>query len=377
MAPPDKSGEIYLDWNATTPIHPSVAEAMQAVQRDGWGNPSSVHAAGRRARALVEGAREAVAAYFEFHPRDVVFTSGGTEANNLALRGAPGLATSRIEHPSVTRVAESLEARGVPVRWLPVDERGVVDPASVADALKSLPERSVVAVMAVNHETGVVQPIEAIAEIVHELDAWLHVDTVQAIGKLTPVTWLGADSVSLAAHKFRGPKGVGALAWRPAAPPHPVVLGGAQERGIRPGTQDAAALEGLRVAVERAAAGPAQHAELARLRDRLEAELVGGDATGTRAVVNGLGAPRAPHVSNLFFAGHRGDELVVALDLLGVQVSSGSACSAGTQEASSAVAAMFGSDRAKSSLRVSLGEETSGADIDAALRAFRTVLLRG
>jgi cysteine desulfurase len=364
--------EVYLDWNATTPIHPSVAAAMRAAGRSGWANPSSVHTAGRRARAMVEGAREAVAACFEFHPRDVVFTAGGTEANNLALSGASALITSRIEHPSVTRVAESLEARGVPVRWLPIDEQGVVQPASVAEALASLPSGSVVAVMAVNHESGVIQPIEAIAEIAHAADAWLHVDTVQAVGKLPPSTWSGADSVALAAHKIRGPKGVGVLAWRPAAPPRPVVLGGAQERGIRPGTQDAVAIEGLRVAVERAASGPARYAELARLRDRFEAELVNDGL----AEINGLGALRAAHVSNLFFPGRRGDELVVALDLLGVHVSSGSACSAGTQEASSAVAAMSGADRAKASLRVSLGEETTDVEIDAALRAFRTVLSR-
>lgn len=379
--------EIYLDWNATTPIHPSVAEAMQAVVRSGWANPSSVHGAGRRARAIVEGAREAVAAYFGFHARDVVFTSGGTEANNLALRGAPALVTSRIEHPSVTRVAESLEARGLPVRWLPVSERGVVEPTAVADALASLPPGSVVAVMAVNHETGVIQPIEAIADVVHAADAWLHVDAVQAIGKLSPSTWEGADSVALAAHKFRGPKGVGALAWRPAAPPRPVMLGGAQERGIRPGTLDAVALEGLRVAVERAEFGPGRHESLARLRDGVEAGLVavgnekeaasGAPGARCKIEVNGLGALRAPHVSNLYFAGHRSDELVVALDLLGVHVSSGSACSAGTQEASSAVAAMFGTARAKSSLRVSLGEETTASEIDAALHAFRTVLARG
>jgi len=365
------SDEIYLDWNATTPIHPDVVNAMRATERSGWANPSSVHAAGRRARAIVEGAREAVATCFGFHPRDVVFTSGGTEANNLALRGAPALVTSRIEHPSVTRVAESLEARGLPVRWLSVDEKGMIRPEELADALNSLPTGRVVAVMAVNHETGVIQPIDEVAAIAQEADAWLHVDTVQAIGKVVPALWAGADSVAVAAHKIRGPKGVGALAWRPAAPPRPVVLGGAQERGIRPGTQDAVAIEGLRVAVERAGSGHSRYAGLARLRDRLEAGLV-----ELGAQINGLGAARAPHVSNLFFPDRRGDELVVALDLLGVHVSSGSACSAGTQEASSAVAAMFGPERAKSSLRVSLGESTTADEIDATLRAFHTVLSR-
>jgi cysteine desulfurase len=358
---------VYLDWNSTTPPHASVLARMQAAAVEAWGNPSSVHAAGRRARALVESARDAIGSVLGFDARDVILTGGGTEANNLALRGAAALVTSRIEHPSVVRVAEALAAAGRPVEWLPVGPAGRIDPADVAAALERVPRGATVALMAVNHETGVVQPVAEVAGVAHAAGARLHSDAVQAVGRVEARVWAGADSVALAGHKVRGPKGIGALAWK-GAPPAPVLLGGAQERGARPGTVDPVAAAGLGAALERL--DPARWAGLAPLRDRLEAAL-GGQAT-----VNGRGAPRAPHVTSLWFPGSRGDELVAALDLEGVMVSSGAACSAGTQEPSPVVAAMLGPERAASTIRVSLGEETTSADVERAILALLRVLSR-
>lgn len=370
MGQETQRAEVYLDWNATTPMHPAVAAAMAEASETDWANPSSVHASGRRARARVENTREAIAQFFGFHPRDVVFTSGGTEANNLALSGVTGLVTSAMEHPSVTRVAEALSARGVPVMWAPVRPNGQVEVEAVRDALGQLPEGAVVSVMAVNHETGVIQPMDAVAQCARDAGAWLHSDTVQAVGKVSSEIWRGADSVTLAPHKFRGPKGVGALCFKPCPPPKPVVLGGSQERGIRPGTLDAARLEGFRVALSQVVLGvDAFESAVLPLRDRFERALV---ALG--AEVNGAQSPRAPHVCNLFLPHTRGDELVVALDLQGIHVSSGSACSAGTPEGSSTVAVMHGRERALSSVRVSLGAETCESDVDRAVAAFTALL---
>jgi cysteine desulfurase len=348
--------EIYLDWNATTPLLPAALTAMHEVAQQGWGNPASVHGAGRRARAVLEETREALAQLISVHPRDVLLTSGGTEANNLALHQVVGLTTSRMEHPSVVRVAEALAQRGVPVSWLPVPSEGAVDPDSVAAALRELPSGSAVAVAAVNHETGIVQPIEEVARVAHELGAWLHVDAVQALGKVSVTPLAVADSVAVAAHKIRGPKGIGALAWRGLHAPKPLLLGGSQERGLRPGTQDAALAAGFRVALGWAQGWAARQARLSTLRDQLEAALL---RFGER---NGQG-PRVAHVSNVSFAGWRGAELAAALDLEGVRVSSGSACSAGTSEPSVVIAAMLGPERATQSVRFSLGELTREDEI--------------
>jgi len=359
---------VYLDWNATTPPHPAVLAAMARAAEEAWGNPSSTHRVGRTARARVEDAREKLAEICAVHARDVLFTSGGTEANNLALAGASGLALSRIEHPSVTRVAEQLEQRGVPVVWLSVPESGRVDPESYRGALERLPRGSVAVLMAANHETGVLQPLEQVALVAHELGATLHVDAVQALGKLPPETWRFADSLAVAAHKIRGPKGVGALAFRGSKTPHPVLLGGSQERGLRPGTVDPVAAAGFLAALERAEQGPVRYAELAALRDDFER------AFAAVAALNGGQVARLPHVSNLSFPDVSGDELVAALDLLGVCVSSGSACGAGTTEPSTVITAMLGRERARAAVRVSLGEETTIAEIQAAKAAFRRVL---
>jgi cysteine desulfurase len=358
------SEAIYLDWNATTPPHPDVLAAMARTANEAWGNPASTHGVGRKARALVEDAREKLAEICAVHPRDVLFTSGGTEANNLALAGAVGLALSRLEHPSVTRLAEQLESRGVPVEWIDVPASGRLDPESYRQALQRLPPASIAALMAANHETGVLQPLEEVALVAHSLGATLHVDAVQALGKLPAETWRFADSLALAAHKIRGPKGMGALAFRGAKTPKPVLLGGSQERGLRPGTVDPVAAAGFLAALERTGEGPARYAQLSALRDDFEQAFFG------IATVNGQGAERLPHVSSLSFGELSGDELVAALDLLGVCVSSGSACSAGTTEASTVITAMLGRERARGTVRVSLGETTTSAEISAAKAAF-------
>jgi len=360
---------VYLDWNATSPPRPEVIAAMVEAAERAWGNPASVHGSGRAARDVVESAREEVARLVDASPRDVIFTSGGTEANNLALHGAPALVTSALEHPSITQLAEALEARGRAVRWLPVPPHGRLEAEAVAAALAELPPGAQVAVGAANHETGVLQPIAEIAEVARAAGARLHVDAVQAVGKLSPDALIGADTLAIAAHKIRGPKGVGALVHRPERAPKPLLLGGSQERGRRPGTVDPVAASGFRVAAAFARETIGRRAPIAALRDRLETTLV-----RYGALVNGCEAPRLGHVSNVSFPGAAGDELVAALDLLGVAVSSGSACSAGTTEPSKVIRAMLGLERARGAVRISLGELTTDADVELALQAFARVL---
>ncbi len=364
---------LYLDWNATTPPAEEVVAAMERALRDGWGNPSSVHADGRRAREYVEDAREAVAALLDRDPRDVVLTAGGTEANNLALElalaASPGaLVVATIEHPSVLRPAERLAARGVEVVWVPPSRSGRIEVAAVEEAVAraAAPVR-MVSLQAVNHETGVIQPVAEVAGVAHAAGALMHCDAVQAAGKLGADAWSGADLVSLAAHKIRGPKGIGALACRPGVRLLPVLRGGAQERGLRPGTLDGIAAAGLAAAATRALGGPARWAPLRSLRDRLEALLL---ALVPGALVLGGDAPRVPHVANVSFPGWSGAELVAALDLEGISVSSGSACSAGTAEPSPVVTAIAGKLVAAGAVRMSLGEghgESANSRVEAAL----------
>lgn len=376
---------IYLDWNATTPPHPDVLAAMREAAEQAWANPSSVHGAGRRAKAVVESAREILAERIGYSARDIVFTSGGTEANNLALlrpfaTSLEGiLVTSRLEHPSITALAEDLEGRGLKVHWLPVPSNGRIDPDEVRRALsqEAAAGPRLVVLQAVNHETGVIQPVSEVASIAHELGAELHVDAVQALGKLPPTLWSFADTVSFAAHKLRGPKGIGALAARPGLVLRPLLRGGSQERGLRPGTTDPITAAGFGAAARRADTGPERYAALAPLRDELEASLLDlGTRLGCPPLRNGE-APRAPHVLNLSFPGWSSDELAAALDLEGVHVSAGSACAAGTSEPSPVITAMVGRERARSALRISLGEDSESRDIPRVLAAFERVLQRG
>jgi cysteine desulfurase len=374
---------VYLDHNATTPPHPDVLVAMQQALAVAWANPASVHQPGQRARAELDRARAAVGALAGMAARDVVLTSGGTEANNLALRhpwadgpARGGLCVGRIEHPSVLRAAEALERMGVPVGWVEPEPSGVVTADAFEAVMARMESVTLVAIQAVSHETGVVQPVAAVAERAHARGALVHVDAVQAAGRLDPATWEGADLVAVAAHKMRGPKGIGALAWRPAVRLRPLLVGGAQERGLRPGTQDPAAAAGLAVAAERARESPARYAALAPLRDELERALVElGRRHGIEVLRNGTAA-RAPHVTNTSWSGWRGAELCAALDLEGVAVSSGSACSAGTAEPSAVVRAMLGESRAVGAVRVSLGEDTTASDLEQALAAWARVLAR-
>jgi cysteine desulfurase len=366
---------VYLDWNATTPPHPDVLSAMQAAP---WGNPASIHADGRAARAVVEDAREAVAALAGADARDVVLTSGGTEANNLALRSAfaesgGAIVASRIEHPSITKIADALEREGrAKARWLRVGEDGLVDLAHLEELLAAGDVR-LVSVMAVNHETGAIQPLEDVYRLAHAKNARVHVDAVQAWSKIeVPAGW---DSIAFGAHKMRGPKGIGALATRPGTKVLPVLLGGSQEKGIRPGTVDASLAAGLGASAKRAKVNPVQHARIAPLRDRLEAGL---RALGADPVASS--SPRAAHVTLCRWPGWIGAELVAALDLEGVSVSSGAACSAGTVEPSPVLLAMLGDARreeATSGVRCSLGDLTTSADIEFALAAFARVAQRG
>lgn len=366
----------YLDWNATSPPHPSVLDAMREAASEAWANPSSVHGPGRRARDRVESARERLAGVLGVAARDVVFTGGGTEANHLALAGASCIVTSRIEHPSVVLEAERLAQSGTRVRFAPVSADGLVEPRALeltlSEALGSGGSGEsgavVVAVMAANHETGTLQPLEDLARVVHAYGAWLHVDAVQLLGRASLHALGVADSVAMAAHKIRGPKGIGALAWRNGRRPVARGAGGSQERGLRAGTVDALACAGLSAALERLGESVRGYAAVQRLRDRFEAELCARAKAPPE--IHGGRTERLPHVTNFSLPGQRGDELVAALDLLGIYVSSGSACAAGTAEPSPVITAMAGEAAARSALRVSFGEESSEADLEALLRAF-------
>ncbi len=368
---------VYFDWNATTPPLQEVIDAMAIAARQEWGNPSSVHGVGRTAGAAVERGRQAVARLARCNARDVVLTSGGTEANNLALRSAfvrsPGvLVTSRLEHPSVMRVAEALQREGrARVRWLRVLPEGTVDLEDLARALDDADVR-LVALQAVNPETGVVQPVHEAIALARNAGVRVHVDTVQAFGRTDEIAE-EADTRSLAAHKIRGPKSIGALIARPGVFVEPILLGGGQERGLRPGTVDPIGAAGLAVAAHHALTSPARWAALGSLRDALEAGLY-RLAPGARA--NGSRAVRAAHVTSIAFPGWAAAELVAALDLEGVAASGGSACSAGTAEPSATLEAMGDADAARSSVRFSLGEETTLGDIEAGLASAARVLQR-
>jgi cysteine desulfurase len=373
------SARVYLDWNATTPPLASVLDAMRTAAEQTWGNPASIHTDGRAARAVVEDARTAVARIAGGDARDVLFTSGGTEANNLALRSffptasSRWLLTSRIEHPSVARVAEALEREGrARVRWVRVTATGTLDLDDLKAACADAGAGAVVTVQAVNHETGIMQPVAEVVQMARSAGARVHVDAIQAWGKVSTDGLRGAETMSIAAHKFRGPKGIGALVTRPGARVLPLLLGGGQEKGLRPGTVDPALAAGFGVASEAALDGYVRYAPIAARRDALEAALLGlGDAR-----VVGDPALRVPHVSTLVWPGWVGAELVAALDLEGVSVSSGAACSAGTVEPSPVIAAVLGDAFAASSVRVSLGEATTDDDVARAIAAFRRVLSR-
>ena len=360
----------YLDHNATTPVAAEVADAMHEAVRGCFGNASSIHAFGQAAKAALDDARSAVAALLGARPNDVIFTGSGTEADNLAIRGvaeaspAAGrrhLIASAIEHEAVLNTLKALSKRGWTSTLLPVGDAGVVEPAALEAALTD--DTALVSVMHANNEIGTLQPIAELAGIAHRRGAVFHTDAVQTAGKLPlDVGALGVDLLSISAHKFNGPKGVGALWIRRGMRLVAPTTGGRQERNRRAGTENVPAIVGLGVAARLAAAKLSREAaRLRTLRDRLESSLL--DRVPDTAV-NG-GGERVPNTTNISFHGVEAEALLIALDLEGIAVSTGSACSSGTLEPSHVLRAMgLTPRRAQSSIRFSLGLGNTDDEID-------------
>jgi cysteine desulfurase len=364
----------YLDWNATAPLRPQAREAVVAAL-DVLGNPSSVHAEGRAARRLIDEARRHVATLVGAEPADVVFTSGGTEANAMALcptSGADALLVSDIEHPSVLAGGRFAAEK---IAFVPVSADGVVDLTGLERQLAVLARegrRGLVSLMHANNETGVVQPVAEAAAIVHAAGGLLHVDAVQTAGRIPcDIKALGADLLTISGHKLGGPKGVGALVRRSGVDwPAPLIKGGGQERGIRAGTENVAAVAGFGAAAA-AEDLAAEGRRLAALRDHLETELT---AASPQTVVFGTGVARLPNTTLFALPGVKAETAVIGLDLAGVAVSSGAACSSGKVAASHVLAAMgVPGPLARGAVRVSLGYSTQEADIERFLAAWRTL----
>ncbi|MDA2912951.1 cysteine desulfurase NifS [Acidobacteriia bacterium AH_259_A11_L15] len=366
---------VYLDYNATTPLAPEVVQAMLPFLTEEYGNASSIHSVGQRARAAVEQARAQVAALIGAREKEIVFTSGGTEADNLAVRGVVEAAerprkpesgkhvvTSTIEHHAVLNTCQALEAEGVAVTYVPVNSAGLIDPEEVRRALT--PDTVLISIMHANNELGTVQAIAEIARIARGRKIPFHTDAVQAVGKL-PVNvreW-GVDLLSLSAHKICGPKGVGALWVRRGMRLKPLFFGGHHERDRRPGTENVPGIVGLGAAAELAGARRAEEAvRVKSLRDELESRIL---ARVPHATVNGDRQQRTPNTSNISFEFVEGEALVIALDLKGIACSTGAACSAGAVEPSHVLTAIgLSPEGAHGSLRFSLGRQTTREDID-------------
>ena len=366
---------IYLDHHAAAPTPEPVRRAMQEAAAVAWANPSSTHAAGRASRRLLEEARESVAKVLRASPADLVLTGGGTEACNLGIRavsaGRRRIVSTAIEHPAVAKSVERIERQGAEAVILAVP-RGC--PPSAEALAEHLDSNTAVAVQWVNHETGTVFPVAAYARACRAHGARLFIDGTQALGKLPiDVETLRADALAVAAQKVGGPAGAGACWVRRGLDVEPVFDGGSQERGRRPGTPDSASMVGFGAACLLVARRVEAQPAIAALRDRLESGL-----RELGALTNAGEAPRVGTVSNLSFDGWEGPLLVAALDLEGVCVSTGAACSSGLQEPSALIRAMYPDEqwRARSAVRISLGMETSARDIETALHAFRRVLAR-
>ena len=378
---------IYLDWNATAPLRPAARAAMLAAL-DQLGNPSSVHAEGRAARHLVETAREQVAALVGAEAANVVFTSGGTEANGLALGPAierPGdrqprdrLLVSAIEHPSVANGGRFAREK---IEEIPVTSQGIIDLSALETRLRELAaagQRLLVSIMHANNETGVLQPVAAAAAMVHASGGLLHVDAVQTAGRIPcDIRALGADLLTISGHKLGGPQGVGALI-RSSQELHladPLIKGGGQERGGRAGTENVAAIAGFGAAGGAAAAAlGADGVHVRALRERLEAALM---ATAANTVIFGSGAERLPNTTLFALPGLKAETVLMALDLDGIAASSGSACSSGKVTASRVVKAMgVAPDLGAGAVRLSLGRDTTETEIDRFISAWRKVVSR-
>ena len=362
---------VYLDNNATTPVLPEVLEAMRPYFGEHFGNASSIHHHGQETRAAVERARESVAALFGCRPAEVVFTSGGTEADNLAIAGlvreGDHVVTSTIEHHAVLNSCKRLQERGIEVTYVPVNEKCLVDPEDVRRALR--PNTRLVTIMMANNETGVLQPVKEIGKICSEADIYFHTDAVQAASKVPIKTKeIGCDLLSISGHKFHAPQGVGALYVRKGTTLEPLFHGGSHERSRRAGTENVPGIVGLGKAAELAMHGfeAGEDREIAALRDRLESAILEKvEAAG----VNGNGVPRVPNTSNIYFDYIEGEALIISLDLKGLAVSTGAACSSGAIEPSHVLTAMgLRADRARASIRFSLGKQNIGDDVDFAIQ---------
>lgn len=368
---------IYLDNNATTPVHPDVLQSLEVNFRDVFGNASSIHQEGQTARRVIEDARESVGRLIGAAPRDIVFTSGGTESNNAAIFGAvagPGrhhIVTTQIEHPSVGEPLAELERQGHGVVRVAPARSGRVDADRILGALR--PDTRLVALMLANNESGVLQPAGEVGRVCRERGIHFHCDAVQAAGKIAfSVESLGCDTLSLSAHKMHAPKGIGALYVRRGLVMTTLMFGGAQERRRRPGTENVPLAAAFGVAARIATEGSWREGAAA-LRDRLESEM----AAVHQITVNGAEVPRLPNTSNITFHGIDGEGLVIALDLKGVGASTGSACSSGRVEPSPILLAMgLTPEEAKSTVRFSLSRFTTGPEIAAAVEVLKEVLPR-
>jgi cysteine desulfurase len=361
---------VYFDNNATTPVLPGVMEAMRPYFLDQFGNASSIHHHGQETRAAVERARESVAKLLGCRTAEVVFTSGGTEGDNLAIFGmtAAGdhVITSTIEHHAVLNACKTLESRGCEVTYVPVDGRGVVDPGDVQRALR--PNTKLISIMMANNETGALQPVEEIGIVAAEANVYFHTDAVQAAGKVPiDVNRVRCDLLSISGHKMHAPQGVGALYVRKGTLLQPLFYGGRHERSRRAGTENVPGIVGLgrasEIAIESFTNGGVE--QIRAMRDRLQNSILERvDAAG----VNGDGAPRVPNTTNIYFDYIEGEAMVIALDLKGLAVSTGAACSSGAIEPSHVLTAMgLTPDRARASIRFSLGKQNTEEEIDFAV----------
>lgn len=370
---------VYLDNNATTPLLPEVLEAMRPYFAEQFGNASSIHHHGQQTRAAVERARESVAELLGCRAAEVVFTSGGTEADNLALFGmmekGDHIVTSTIEHHAVLHSAKRLAELGCEATYVPVDGQGRVDPGDIRRALR--PNTKLISVMMANNETGVLQPVEEIGKIAAEADVYFHTDAVQAAGKVPiDVQRIDCDLLSISGHKMHAPQGTGALFVRKGTLVRPLFYGGNHERSRRAGTENVPGIIGLGKAAEMAVAALAQGEmeRLGALRDRIERTVLESvESTG----VNGGSAPRVPTTTNIYFDFIEGEAMVIALDLKGLAISTGAACSSGAIEPSHVLTAMgLRPERARASLRFSLGKQNTAEDVGFALSVLPQAVAR-
>jgi cysteine desulfurase len=367
---------VYLDHNATTPVAPEVADRMDRALRDLWGNASSVHHFGQQAKAGLDDARGQVASLLGAEASEVVFTAGGTESDNFAIRGAAEalepigrkhLISTAIEHEAVLRTLAALGRRGWRVTLLPVDASGIVSPDALREVITD--DTAVVSVMHANNEIGTLQPIAELAQIAKAHGALFHTDAVQTAGKIgVDVKALGVDLLSISAHKLYGPKGVGAMWLRKGVRLMPFMTGGRQERNRRAGTENVPGIIGLGTAADLARLKMGDETRVRALRDALETGILTGVAGSTR---NGAGEPRVPNTTNISFERIESESLLIGLDLEGIAVSSGSACSSGTLEPSHVLKAMgLPHARTLSSIRFSLGAGNTEADIEKVIKVL-------